>query len=78
MSAEMKAETRGFSRRTCGGRTIAGHADNPVLLAEQIERLDSLLGQANDAAGREVLHGQEHMPEVPRLVTAAITSEVIA
>ena len=36
MFAEVKAETRGFSRRTCA-RTyrIAGHAGNAVLLAEK-------------------------------------------
>src|SRR5438309_7996730 len=57
MSAETKADTRGFSRlrRTDG---IAGDADDAVLLAEQIERFDRLLGQADDAAGREVAHGE--------------------
>ena len=36
---------------------IAGDADDAVLLAEQIQRLDRLFGQADDAAGREVVHG---------------------
>jgi len=35
---------------------IAGDADDPVLLAEQVECLDRLFGQANDPAGREVAH----------------------
>ena len=54
ISAEMNAETRGFSRRTRGGRTAARNADNTVLFAEKVQGLDGLLGQTDDAAGREV------------------------
>ena len=56
---------------------IAGDADDAVLLAEQIQRLDGLFGEANDPAGRELAHGDD-MPNSVRHVTAAITSEVIA
>ena len=56
---------------------IAGDADDAVLLAEQIQRLDGLFGQADDPAGRELAHGDD-MPNSERHVTAAITSEVIA
>ncbi len=56
---------------------IAGDPDDAVLLAEQIERLDRFLGQADDAMGREVAHGRCMQDRRP-LVTAAITSEVIA
>jgi hypothetical protein len=49
MSAEVKAETRGFFpaglRRT---HAIAGDADAALLLAEKIKRLDCLLGQTDD------------------------------
>jgi hypothetical protein len=47
------------------------------LLAEQIQRLDGLFGQADDPAGRELAHTDD-MPNCARHVTAAITSEVIA
>ena len=44
----------GFSRRASGGRTaIAGNADDALPAAQQIERLDSLLGQADDPFGGE-------------------------
>ena len=56
---------------------IAGDADDTVLLAEQIQRLDGLFGEANDPAGWELAHGDD-MPNSGRHVTAAITSEVIA
>ena len=56
---------------------IAGDADDAVLLAEQIQRLDGLFGQANDPAGWELAHADD-MPNSRRHVTAAITSEVIA
>ena len=36
---------------------IAGDADDAVLLAEQVQGLHSFLGEADNAAGREVLHG---------------------
>ena len=36
---------------------IAGDADDAVLLAEQIQRLDGLFGEANDPAGWELAHG---------------------
>ena len=52
----MKAETRGFSLRTrARPHRIARHADDAALLAEEIERLHGLFGQADDALGRE--HG---------------------
>jgi hypothetical protein len=35
---------------------ISRDADDPVLFAEQIKRLDGLFGQADEAAGREVAH----------------------
>jgi hypothetical protein len=38
---------------------IAGDADDAVLLAEQIQRLDSLFGEANDPAGRELAHADD-------------------
>ena len=56
---------------------IAGDADDAVLLAEQVQRLDGLFGEANDPAGWELAHGDD-MPNSGRHVTAAITSEVIA
>ena len=54
MSAEVKADTRGFSR-SCSERAhhIARNADDAPLLAEQIERLDSFVGKTNDPFGRE-------------------------
>src|ERR1700676_2837443 len=36
---------------------LARDPDDPVLLAEQIQRLDGFLGEADDPAGREVAHG---------------------
>ena len=57
---------------------IAGDADDAVLLAEQIQRLDGLFGQADDPAGRELAHGGRYAELPARYVTAAITSEVIA
>ena len=56
---------------------IAGDADDTVLLAEQIQRLDGLFGEANDPAGWELAHADD-MPNSGGDVTAAITSEVIA
>src|SRR3981189_82065 len=78
ISAEVKALTRGFSRRACGGgdtqpgtprdegaaprllaprlrraHDIAGNSDDAVLLAEQVQGLDGLLGQTDDPARRE-------------------------
>jgi hypothetical protein len=47
---------------------VAGDADNPILLAEQIERLHRFFGQAHDAAGREVAHADD-MRNNGRLVT---------
>src|ERR1700722_16719096 len=37
--------------------SIAGDADDPVLLGEQVQRLDGFFGQTHDPAGREVAHG---------------------
>ena len=51
MSAEVKAETRGFPAGLGRPHAIAGDADDAMLLAEQVERLDGLLGQADDALG---------------------------
>ena len=50
---------------------IAGDADNPVLLAKQIKRLDGFFGETNDPAGRELAHGDD-MANYRWLVTAAI------
>jgi hypothetical protein len=36
---------------------VAGNADDPVLLAEQIRRLHGFFGKADDPAGRELAHG---------------------
>src|SRR6202022_3508716 len=36
---------------------VAGDADDPVLLAEQIQRLDGFFGETHDPAGRELMHG---------------------
>ena len=35
---------------------IAGHTDDAVLLAERVQRLHRLFGEADDAAGREAFH----------------------
>src|SRR5438874_12417779 len=54
MSAEVNAETLGFSRRALGGRTnITRDADDAGLLAEKIKGLDRFLGKANDPLRRE-------------------------
>ena len=37
---------------------IAGDADDAILLAEQIQRLDGFFGEADDSAGRELAHGE--------------------
>ena len=62
------------------GRTngVAGDADDAVLFAEQIERLDRLFGQANDTVGREVAHGETICANASSNVTATMTSDVIA
>ena len=36
---------------------VAGDADDPVLFAKQVQRLDGFLGETHDPAGREVAHG---------------------
>ncbi len=36
---------------------IAGDPDDPVLFAQQIQRLDGFLGETNDAAGWKLAHG---------------------
>ena len=56
MSAEMNADTRGFSRLTWRPHRVTGDADDPVLLAEQIQRLDGFFGETDDPAGRELAH----------------------
>ena len=45
----MKADTRGFCPRLRRPHRVAGHADDPIALAEKIKRLGRLLGQADDA-----------------------------
>src|SRR5690606_2709429 len=46
---------------------IAGYADDPVLLAEQIKRLDRLFGQTDDTLGRKDTHRAPFDPcPVPR------------
>ena len=47
--ALVKAETRGFSLRARGSYREAGNADDAVLLAEPVESLGRLLGEAHDA-----------------------------
>ena len=56
---------------------IAGDTDDAVLLAEQVQCLHGLFGQADDPAGWELAHADD-MPNSRRHVTATITSEVIA
>ena len=53
MSAEVKAETRGFSRRASGERAIAGDAGDAVLLLEKVKRLDGLVRQTDNALRRK-------------------------
>ena len=48
---------------------VAGNTDDPVLLAQQVKRLDRFLGQANNAARRKLAHGR-HMQNKRSLVTA--------
>ena len=55
----MNADTRGFSRLTRGRpHRVAGNADDPVLLAKQVQCLHGFLGETHDPAGREVAHGR--------------------
>src|SRR5215467_3576205 len=52
--ADVKALTRGFSRRACGGaHDVARDTHDAVLLAEQVERLDGLFGEADNSARRK-------------------------
>jgi hypothetical protein len=67
----MTAKTRGFSRLTWGAYGIAGNADNPVLFAEQIKRLDGFLGETDNAAGRELAHERD-MQNKRWLATVAV------
>jgi len=48
MFADVKALTRGFSRRA-SAHDIAGNPDDAVLLAEQVERLDGFFGEADNS-----------------------------
>src|SRR3977135_2218109 len=58
MSAEINADTRGFSRPTCRGRPAApGGPGGPPRLAKQIQRFDGFLGETHDPVGRELMHG---------------------
>jgi hypothetical protein len=52
MFADVKPLTRGFARLR-RARNIAGDADDAVLLAEQVQRLDGLFGEADNSAGRK-------------------------
>jgi hypothetical protein len=55
--AVVNAAIRGFSRRTPGRpHGIARYADQPLILAEKIERFDGLLGETDNAARREDSH----------------------
>jgi hypothetical protein len=52
--ADVKALTRGFSRRACGGaHDVTGDADDAVLLAERVQRFDGLFSQADYSARRK-------------------------
>ena len=42
---------------------IAGNADNPVLLAQQIQRLHGFLRETYDPAGRELAHDEGYAEE---------------
>ncbi len=37
---------------------ITGDADDAILLAEQIQRLDGFFGETDNSAGRELAHGE--------------------
>jgi len=56
---------------------VAGNADDPVLLAEQIQGLDGFLGETDDPAGRELAHPDD-MANYRLDVTVIITRNVIA
>ena len=50
--ALVNAETRGFSRRARGGRTVKPEMpDDAPLFAERVQHLGGLFGQAHDAFG---------------------------
>src|SRR5262249_2986357 len=54
MSAEVKAETRGFPRRTWAAAPRNRIPHNAVLLTDKVKRFDRLLRQADDPGGRKL------------------------
>src|ERR1700690_2668880 len=54
---------------------VAGHADDPVLLAKQIKRLHSFFGETDDPAGRELAHDGRYA-EYRAGVTVAIARDI--
>ena len=72
VSAEVNAQTRGSQPHL--GRTygVARDADDAILLAQQIKRLDRLLGEADEAARRKMTHADD-MRNNGTLVTRAVS-----
>ena len=56
---------------------VAGDANDPILLAQKVQRFHSLFGETDDPARRELAHAKR-MQNYRLVVTAAITSNVIA
>jgi hypothetical protein len=48
---------RSAPRDRAAGLRRPHRADDPVLLAEQIQRFHGFFGEADDPAGRELAHG---------------------
>src|ERR1700733_2175422 len=57
VSRRERWDARLFATHLGGLRSIAGHADDAIRLAEQIKRLDRLLGQADNAERGKAAHG---------------------
>jgi hypothetical protein len=62
---------------------VAGDADDAILLAQQIQCLDGLLGETDDPAGRELAHGERYEENTPSVTPASkllpdLTLKVIA
>ena len=62
---------------------IAGNADDPALLAEQIQRLHGFLGETDDPEGRELAHHRRYAEKYLACHAAfksiaGLTSQVIA
>ena len=53
--AWMNADTRGLLPRLRWPHGVARHADDAVALAEEVQRLGRLLGQADDAGGVAII-----------------------